>query len=329
MSLVKLKRCLVVSGLLLLIGSQAHAATLYVNCGGKTGLTSIGAALKELRNSESHGPNTINVSGTCNENVLIKNMDRLTLNAVNGASIIDASSGNDDVINVNNSYGFTMMGFSIIAVNANNDGISCYYAASCTLISNTVRGGFDGIGVYQPASAFIVGGTLSGNTNGLNVRGDVVAAGVMIQGNSVGAFVQDGGKLVFRISDPQYDGVDFTLPAVSQGNAQQGILIRRGGTVRCSGCIVNGNQAAGIDLDLSASLFINPYFFNSGVVAGNAIASNTSSGVLVGDLSSATFQGTSSNIVGNGQPDISCLGPTSVTRGAVATVGAAHTNCTN
>ena len=329
MSNINIKNCVVAPIVLLLMGSTAHAATLYVNCGGKVGFTSIVAAVKALQSSESHGPNTINVSGACNENVVIKNLDRLTLNAVSGASIMDVSNGNDDVINVNNSFGFTLKGFSITAVNANNDGVSCNYGSSCTLIGNTLQGGFDGIGVYPTATALIVGGSLSGNTNGLNARGDVIAAGVMVQGNSVGAIVQDGGKLVFRISDPEYDGVDFTLPAASQGNAQQGILVLRGGAVRCQGCIVKGNSAAGISLDLSSSLFLGPYFFNSGAVAANIIASNTGPGVLVGDLSSATFQGASSNISGNGQPDISCLGPTSVTRRAVATVSAAHTNCTN
>lgn len=329
MTIINIKDCVVAAFSLLLMGSSAGAATLYVNCGGKAGFTSIVAAVKALQTLDPQGPNTINVSGVCNENIVIKNLDRLTLNAVNGASIMDASNGNDDVINVNSSFGFTLRGFSITAVNANNDGVSCYYGSSCTLINNTLQGGFDGIGVYQTATAVVVGGSLSGNTNGLNARGDVIAAGVKIQGNSVGALVQDGGKLVFRISDPQYDGVDFTSPALSQGNAQQGILVLRGGTVRCQGCIVNGNGAAGISLDLSASLFLGPYFFNSGAVAANTIENNMSSGVLVGDLSSATFQGGLSNISGNGQPDISCLGPTSVTRRAVATVGATRTNCTN
>jgi hypothetical protein len=163
----------------------------------------------------------------------------------------------------------------------------------------------------------------------LNARGDVIAAGVLVQGNNVGAIVQDGGKLYFRISDPQFDGVDFTLPSVSQGNAQQGIQVVRGGTFRCAGCTVSGNQAAGISLDLSASLFMGPYFFNSGAVASDTVTGNTGSGVLVGDFSSATFQGARSNISGNGQPDISCVGSTSVTRGAVATTGATHTNCIN
>jgi hypothetical protein len=329
MKVFNCKKYISAFGLLLLMGSTAHATTLYVNCGGRAGLSSIGAALKLLQFPLFSGPNTINVSGACNENIVIKDMDRLTLNAVNGASITDASNGYTDVINVDNSPGFTLKGFAIFAINANNDGVNCNNGSHCTLIGNTLRGGFGGVGVLPTATAFIVGGSLQGNTYGLRALGEVIAAGVMIQGNSVGVIVRDGGTLLFRVSDPQYDGVDFTVRAVSQGNQQQGILATRNATLRCQGCTVSGNGAEGINLDLTASAFVGPYSFNSGAVAGNAITGNTGSGVLVGDLSSATFQGNASNISGNGQPDISCLGPTSVTRRAVATVGATHTNCTN
>ncbi len=74
------------------------AATLYVNCGGKSDLTRIGAALRVLQYSEGPGPSTINVLGACNENVVIRRLDRLTLNAVNGgASVSDASGGKRDL----------------------------------------------------------------------------------------------------------------------------------------------------------------------------------------------------------------------------------------
>ena len=43
------------------------AGTLWVNCGGKSGLTTIGAALKALQYSA--GPATITVAGACKENV--------------------------------------------------------------------------------------------------------------------------------------------------------------------------------------------------------------------------------------------------------------------
>ena len=321
------------SALLLLIGSAAHATTLYVHCGARSGdgsFTSIGGAIKALQSGESRGPATINVSGTCNENVKIKNTDRLTLNGLNGASIVDASSGNAPVVDINDSLGFTLQSFTIIAANQNNDAVSCYSGSHCLLISNNVQGGFNGIGVYPMSTAEIYGGSLSGNINGLNDRGDVGAAGVVIQGNTVGAIVQDGAKLTFRVSDPQSDPINVTLPAVSRGNQQQGILAARGATVRCIGCVVSNNGADGINLDLTSSVLVNPYFFTSGAVAGNSITGNMGSGVLVGDLSSATFKGNQSNISGNHQTDIFCVGQSSITRGAKAAVVApASTNCTN
>ncbi len=74
------------AALLLLCGSGVvQAATLFVHCGASTGLATVGAALKALKYSESSGPSTINVSGTCNENVLVQNLDRLTLNGASPA----------------------------------------------------------------------------------------------------------------------------------------------------------------------------------------------------------------------------------------------------
>jgi len=91
---------LCLSLLLLMSASAVRAATLYVNCGGRAGLTSIGAALKALQYAEDHGASTINVSGACNENVVIQNFDRLTLNAAPGASINDSSGGNSDTVQI-------------------------------------------------------------------------------------------------------------------------------------------------------------------------------------------------------------------------------------
>ena len=89
----KLARYVFASILLLSAGSVAQALTLSVDCSSKERINSIGAALKVLQGPLGSLPNTINVSGACNENILIQNMDRLTLNAVGGASITDASYG--------------------------------------------------------------------------------------------------------------------------------------------------------------------------------------------------------------------------------------------
>lgn len=305
------------------VGASVQAATLSVNCGGKYGLTSINAAIKALQSfEESHGPNTINVSGACHENILIKNMDRLTLNAVNGASITDASNGNSDVIDVDNSLGFTLTGFTITGGGTGGgDGVTCEYGSHCLLNQNTIQGAANAVGIYPLTTAKIDGGTLQNSGNGLLVRGDVIAAGVTIQGNANGVVVQDGGRLLFRVSGSD-DGVAFAMQSVSRNNQQQGILAIRSATVVCRGCNVSGNGADGVHLDLAATATFGG--FAAGTVTGN-----TGSGVSVGDLANATFIGTTS-VTGNGQPEIACNAPTAVTRGAIAAAGgAANTNCAN
>ena len=164
-------RCLV----MLLIASAApvRAATLHVNCGGSGGLNSIGAALKALRYSESNGPSTINVSGACHENVVIQSLDRLTLNAVNGASISDASGGKRDVISIFDSRDIAINGFTVNAGSGDGiNGISCNDFSTCRLSKNVLQGatGGGGFAVYSQSQATLDGDTLQNNLCGLFMR---------------------------------------------------------------------------------------------------------------------------------------------------------------
>src|SRR5271168_2673792 len=140
MTALKLARYVLASLVLMSIGSLAQALTLSVNCGAKEGLTSINAALKVLQGPFGSLPNTINVSGACHENILIQNIDHLTLNAINGASITDTSSGVREVIDVAHSAGFILNGFTVTATCPSTcmngpgaDVISCYQGADCLL----------------------------------------------------------------------------------------------------------------------------------------------------------------------------------------------------
>src|ERR1700736_4678854 len=102
------------AGLVLMAAAAAaHALTLKVNCGQKFGLTTIGAAIKVIQSFEQPKPVTILVSGSCRENLVIQSIDRLTLTAVNGASITDASGGKLDVILIQDSRDVSINGFSI------------------------------------------------------------------------------------------------------------------------------------------------------------------------------------------------------------------------
>ena len=329
MLLINIKKGLMASALLLVLGSAAQAGTLWVNCGGKAGLSSIGAALKLLQNSEFHEPATINVSGTCRENLLIKDMDLLTIAGSKGASITDASGGAADVVDIRNSH-VTIVGMTIDGLSGvNYDAVDCEQMSQCTLIGNTIQGDADVVGVYNLSSALIVGGVIqNGTSDGIFTFGDVVAAGVEIQGNPVGVIVRNGSRTRVRVADPASDPI-LAVTATTVASNSAGILVSQGAEFSCTGCIVENNTGDGIHIDVSAAVTIQPSTLGNGSTIPPLVTRNSGSGVYVGDLSSATFKGTST-VTGNGQPNISCNSPTSVTRSAlVAAGGAANTNCTN
>ena len=146
------RKHLYASVLLLLIGSTAHATTLYVSCGARSGggaFTSIGAALKTLKGSEGGGANTINVTGACYENVLITDAIQLTITGTNGASITDLSGDRADVLDIRNSR-VTITGMTIDAKSGVYwDAVDCEQGSHCTLVGNTIQGGADAVGVYN------------------------------------------------------------------------------------------------------------------------------------------------------------------------------------
>jgi len=325
MSAFKSKKHACYAALLLLCGSAAAQAgtTLYVQCGASTGLTTIGAALKALKDSEDGGPSTISVSGACHENVVIQNMDRLTIAGSNGASITDASGGTKDVVDVLasrvNVVGLTIDGLGSV----NFDAVDCEQDSDCTLVGDTIQGGADAVGVYAVSKARIYGGILRNNTTaGIFTRGDAAAFGVMIQGNPTGVLVLRGGRMFINL-------FPHTSRVTTVSNNGLGIKVQEGAQFQCNGCVVEDNAGDGIHLDVSAAATIVPGFLDDGSTLQAAITRNAGFGVYVGDLSSAAFHG-SPIVTGNGQPDILCNSPTAVTRGALtAAVGAAHTNCTN
>jgi hypothetical protein len=324
-----IKKCLIASSLLLLMGSAAQGAALSVNCGGRVGLNSIGEALKILQSPLLSGPAIISVSGVCRENLLINNMQQLTIAGSNGASITDASGGASDVVDIRHSH-VTIIGMTIDGLTGiNYDTIDCEQMSQCTLIGNTIQGDADVVGVYNLSSALIVGGVIqNGTSDGIFALGDVVAAGVAIQGNPVGVIVRNGSRTRVRVADPASDPI-LTITPTTVANNNAGIVVSQGAEFSCSGCIVENNSGDGIHIDVSAAATIQAATLANGSTIPPVIKGNSGNGVYVGDLSSATFKG-NSTVTGNGQPNISCNSPTSVTRAALAAAGGAeNTNCTN
>jgi hypothetical protein len=316
----KRQLCAIALLLLISVGASVRAATLSVNCGGKYGLTSINAALKALRNSESEGQATINVSGTCNENVVIQSMNHITLNAVNGASINDPSHGANLTVVIDDSQQIVMNNFVIngdSTSNSDNDVVDCQNGSLCHFNGNTVQnapqnGG--GLGVWAGSYGTIDGGFLQNNTGwgGLVVGngGRARADGVVTQGNLNGAFIYDGGLLQL--------GASSTV----RNNIAAGIFVSHG-TLLCKPCRVTGNGfgngADGIHLESSSSVSFG---------AGYSVTGNAGAGISLRYLSGASFRGGAGNVSGNlGTWDIVC-NPTFTTADGLANVpGARVTGC--
>jgi hypothetical protein len=307
--------------------------TLSVNCNAsEEGLNTINAALQHLKKTPVAGPSTINVTGTCREYVLIQNMDRLTLNAVNGASIVDTSNGTREVIDVENSHGFTLSGFTVTATCPSScmngggaDAVSCYYGSDCMLINNAISGAANGsgIGVYAVSKAVVQGGTVQNNYYGLftNDSGEINVMGVTSQNNVVGVFLNHGGSVLI------HGGADGVTPSIIRNNTAQGIGTELGATVVVKApAEITGNGGEGISLVLGSKLFAG-----GGGPGAVSITGNAGPGVSINDVSIAQFRRTPS-VTGNASPNIACNAPTVVTVGAIAAAGGAglpFTNCSN
>jgi hypothetical protein len=312
----------------LLLGcTSLEAQTLQVDCGGGGSLSSINAALKALGSYGSDVAVTIDVKGACNENLAIRNLARLTIAGMPGASISDASNGTRDVIAVDNSR-LTLTGMTVNG-SVNTDGVDCYNGAYCYLVGNTIQGAYDGVGIYKTATGVVVGGVLQNNAaTGLQVLGEATAVGATIQRNPTGVNVVQGGRAGVNVGDPVFYPVPTDTPVLVVSNGV-GIFVGQGAEVKCTGCTIRNNTAQGILADVSAAVSVIPSYNYDGSVFQATITNNGSVGVYVGDLASATFTGNSS-VSGNAQPNIDCNAATAVTRGAIAAAGGAtYTNCSH
>jgi hypothetical protein len=331
----KLVRSIFAATLLLSSTTLAQARTLSVDCSAKEGLNSIAAALRVLEASQSAESDTIEVTGACRENVLIQNMDRLTLKAVGAASITDVSDGNREVIDVASSSGVIIRGFTITSTcpascmnGPGADGIDCYLGSECLLVDNTISGAGNGagIGVYPLSKVIVEGGVSHHNQFGLftNDSGAMFVLGVTVRDNVYGVYLNNGGSVSIRV------GLDGATPSVIAHNTQQGVFTSLGGAVSVHApAEIANNGAEGIYLALGSKLFVGG---GTGGSARISITGNVGSGVSVNDVSIASFAGTA-RVTGNGAPDIACNAPTALTVGAIAAAGGIkglpYTNCAN
>ena len=302
-------RKLAISLALVAAAATASAETLRVNCGQHTGLTSIRAAVKAVQDSYSQGPATILVSGACRENVVIQSIDRLTLTAMKGASITDASGGKLSVVDIEDSRDVAINGFTINAGSGDDVyGVVCGDFSTCRLSGNVIQGaGGAGFAVFAQSQATLEGDLLQNNGVGLLLR----SGSKVRTGNGLGGrpFVSRDNGQGINIGRQAFAFIAATV----ENNSDQGVVVQFQSTLELSGSI-SGNGSAGANV-------------REGSVArftGATISSNAGAGVLVHDLSMVTFNDAS--VTGNGGgTDVVCDPQLPVTRGT-ADIGGT-TNC--
>jgi hypothetical protein len=255
---------------------------------------------------------TIRVSGTCTDNLHITGINRLTLLAAPGATINDASAGNDFVVTAVNTLTFDFEGFTI---NGGAAGFGCFSHCTCLLARNTIQNSL-GPGVTVNRSNAIFQGDTIQNNAGRGIQAmnaaNVTLAGETVQNNSfAGVFASYGSNLNVQFS------------TVTSNGGAAGIRVLEHSTLRLIDSTVRGNVVNGVSLESSSA----GTFENFG--AGSNISGNGLAGVAVSDQSFGDFSNGPNNITGNlGGTDVVCFGQFPVTLSAKTLIDGT-TNCAN
>ena len=276
----------------------AQAVNLRVNCDKHE---SINQVLRLLAKTNPQGPNRIIVSGSCNENLVIQSMDRLTLITEHGASITDSSGGSSAVVDIEDSHSISVQGFTI---NGGVGGVNCGAASVCYLTGNTIQDGAgNGVFVSGGSNAFLESNVIRNNGG----RGSIV----------IGRSQMSSSNDVFQGNAEQ--GVDVGsgshLQTSNSNFLNNAIGIRVGtGTAQLGAGMFSGNVGDGVRLLGNASVS----FF------GPTITGNGGVGVHLEDGSFAGF--VAANVTGNlSGLDVECAPQFPITRFVERTGGV--TNC--
>jgi copper-binding protein NosD len=291
---------------LLVFSANVQAKTVSVQCRAtRTYPNTISAALKLL---DPNGPNTLNIFGVCNENVVINGFNRLALAGKHGASVTDASGGAAQTIQVIDS---TDVVFRQLTIDGGLIGVQCDDFSVCRFDGDQLINGRDGGIQITQSRAEISGTTIRNTGNGVTSLGASsirIVGGVTLENNGNGIVVDGGSSIeVFgaAILNSQFAGIEVAEHAY----------------LSLSATTISGNRN-GIELVRHSSVHLGP---------GNAITANRDYGIFLFDLSFANFD-PGNNVTGNnrngaGALDVACFAQYTATRGVFINTGGATTNC--
>lgn len=268
----------VLAALLWLVTATAEAATIKLTCGAKD---TIGNALKKLKPGD-----TLSVTGTCNENLVIpEETARVVLEGQGKATI----SGPDTSIPtiVVNGRGITIKGFT---VTGGRDGIVVSRGGQAVIDRNSIQGtGRFGVQVNQTSFAVIVNNTIQNNQgNGITIGGSSYAVIGFVTALDTAA-----------------------NPNTIQNNGGNGISVSRSSNARITGNTIRNNKLNGVIVNRASQADITSSTIDGNGMSGVDVSQN--SAVQLGaDKGTGIFESPNTTAAGNNQLGIKCAVNSSV-----------------
>lgn len=218
---------------------NADAAVVAVECG-KRG--SINAAIAKLDRSVA---NTLNVTGTCTENVVVSGHRDLTIAGAGSAAVQPANTA-ADTIAVNGSSRIVLQN---LAIAAGTTGVACDDRSACILRTVSITGGTQGSLSLQKQSTADVQGSSLTNSQGtgigvfgassVNIGSDAAGTPTTISGHVNAEFGSGSGIFAQDGSFVRFDGGAIT------GN-DTGAVGDRGAVLKLLGTQISGNGGFGV-----------------------------------------------------------------------------------
>jgi parallel beta-helix repeat protein len=272
------RRSIILAGLLWLPLAIAEAATVKLACNEKN---TMGNAIKKLKPGD-----TLLVTGTCNENLIIpEEIVRIVLDGQGKATISGPDTTTPTVIV--NGRGITIKGFT---VTGGRDGIVVSRGGQAVIDRNTIQDTARiGLQVNQSSFAVIANNTIQNNrTNGISIGGSSYAIIGMVT------------------------GLDRTAsPNTIQNNGQNGIAVQRSSNARITGNTIRNNKHNGVLVSRASQADIT-----SSVIEGNGMSgidvSQNSAVQLGADKGTGIFESPNTTSTGNEQVGIKCAVASSV-----------------
>src|SRR6266853_4401225 len=178
-----------------LLPAAAHAANVTVGCGGVSGtydFTTITGALNAIGQT---GPSTITVTGTCQENVSLKNARSITIiSGPSGASVVGPLD--TDAFDISLSQDITLWSLDIggtfsTAGNGGGAGVSINEASDVHILGCNIHDN-QAAGVVANGASMV---SLHGTTIQYNTPNDGLELNGNSQGSVTGSIIQYNGSL--------------------------------------------------------------------------------------------------------------------------------------